>query len=366
VSPIRDALVATLETAVGIEVVGVGAESKDALRLTQRLRPDVIAMGTLALGPNGLQAIRHIMRTVPTSIIVMAMPRDLMPKEGTGHMTQNDIDYAFEALRAGALTVVNEPVPSNRATYTELIDAVRLMAEVPVIHHWDRGAQAAQVRAVQTGTASQRRESLSPEVWAEKQQHIEIIGIAASTGGPAAMTVLLRNLPAEFPLPIVLVQHVTHGFGDGLTKWLNSQTPLHVRIACDGEQPQAGTVLISPDDYHLQLNRLGKIELNREQPYKGLRPSANFLFRSMACAYGPRAMGIVLTGMGDDGVEGLTQLHQVGGLTIAQDEQSSVVYGMPYEAVTRRAVDRVLALEQIALLLGQLRRAQRLPALAVN
>ena len=131
-------------------------------------------------------------------------------------------------------------------------------------------------------------------------------------------------------------------------------TELRVRMAGHGDVPQPGTVLLAPDDYHMQVSSNGVVQLCKEPPYKGLRPSANHLFHSMANAYGPRSMGIILTGMGDDGVEGLAVMREAGGLTIAQDEQSCVVYGMPREAVACNAIDQVLPPDQIAKALGQL------------
>jgi two-component system chemotaxis response regulator CheB len=192
----------------------------------------------------------------------------------------------------------------------------------------------------------------------EDQRRVKMVGIASSTGGPGALVRVLGPLPADFPAPILVVQHVTKGFAAGLAEWLDGETSLRVALAGHGDTPQSGTVLLAPDDYHLQVNAQGVLELSKASPYKGLRPSANHLFRSLAHAYGPRAVGVILTGMGDDGVEGLAALHRAGGLTVAQGEESCVVYGMPREAVARRAVDRVLALEQIAVLLNQLAQQQ--------
>lgn len=352
-SPLRDTLVAFLEGSDGVEVVGLGASGAEAVRLARRLRPDVMTMSAAALGPGAIQAIRQIMRTAPTPIVITARSHETAghaPAEGTvlDGAYKAAPDYTFAALQAGALTVVNEPLPADRATYAELLTTVRLMAGVPVIHHWKRDTQP-----LPPLTAP------DPQAWETRLRQVEMIGIAASTGGPAALTLLLQRLPARFPAPIVVVQHVTVGFTAGLAQWLDLQTPLRVCVARDGDRPVPGTVWVSPDDYHLEVDRLGKIRLHQQPPYKGLRPSANYLFRSMADTYGAQALGIILTGMGDDGAEGLSRLHRQGGLTIAQDEESSVVYGMPQEAVARRAVDRVLALEQIATLLENLSATHR-------
>jgi two-component system chemotaxis response regulator CheB len=181
-----------------------------------------------------------------------------------------------------------------------------------------------------------------------------IVGIASSTGGPSALVQVLRALPGDFPLPILVVQHITRGFAGSLAEWMNKEIALQVRLAKVDESPMPGTVLIAPDDHHMQVSNQGRILLHNSPPYKGLRPSANYLFFSMAQVFGRRAAGVILTGMGDDGVDGLFELRQQGGLTLAQDEASSVVYGMPLEAVRRKAVDQVLSLEQIGAKLLQL------------
>ncbi|HNT73621.1 MAG TPA: chemotaxis protein CheB [Anaerolineae bacterium] len=348
-SPLRDKLVAFLEGSDGVEVVGLGASGAEAVRLARRLRPDVMTMSAAALGPAGLQAIRQIMHTTPTPIVITSASHGLADAAPTGSGSfdsaheRGAVDYTFAALQAGALTVVNEPRPADGATYVDLLATVRLMAGVPVIHHWKRETQPLPPVAAP-----------DPRAWEARLRQVEVIGIAASTGGPAALTQLLQRLSPSFPAPIIVVQHVTSGFTTGLAQWLDLQTSLRVRVARHGDCLQPGTVWVSPDNYHLQVDRLGKIELHQEPSYKGLRPSANYLFRSMAATYGARALGIILTGMGDDGVEGLSRLHRQGGLTVAQDEASSVVYGMPQAAVARRAVDRVLALEHIAALLENL------------
>jgi two-component system chemotaxis response regulator CheB len=191
-----------------------------------------------------------------------------------------------------------------------------------------------------------------------------MIGIAASTGGPGTLAEVLGPLPSDFPVPILIVQHITQGFITGLAEWLNTETSLQVGLAGHGEIPEPGTALLAPDDYHLQVNAGGAIELCKEPPYRGLRPSANFLFHALARSYGPRAVGVVLTGMGDDGAEGLDALHRAGGLTLVQDEESCVVYGMPQEAVHRHAVDQVLTPAQIAVTLAQLAPRPKAKALA--
>lgn len=346
-SPLRDALVAFLNSSPGIEVTGVGSSSQDVLDLTQQMRPDIVALGGPASGAGGVRAIRQIMQTTPTRILVMTAPGLQM---GSGRAAHD----AAEALSAGALSVVGEPAPTDPGSYGRFLETVRLMAEVPVIHHWGRAIKPApdSTGATIAGLV------VEPEDWTARLQQVEVIGIAASTGGPAALAILFKDLPADFLIPILLVQHIPHGSASGLQHWLDDQTALRVRLAGAGERLEAGSVFLAPDDFHIHLNALGRIVLNQEPAYKGLRPSANVLFASLARIYGPQALGIVLTGMGDDGVDGLEQLYQAKGLTVAQDEQSSVVYGMPGEAIRRRAAERALGLEEIAVMMGRMQDAR--------
>jgi two-component system chemotaxis response regulator CheB len=288
------------------------------------------------------------MRDVPTPIVIV-----------TASPMRADMDLTFEALRAGALTVVGKPGLADPGTCAKLVQTVRLMSEVPIVRRWGRGKWEPADRL--KAPPSQEMPLTPPALPISKdgQQRVQLVGIATSTGGPSALATVLGPLPADFPMPILVVQHVASGFIGGLAEWLDGGTPLRVRLAGHGDTLQPGTVLLAPDDYHMKVNARGAIELCKEQPYRGLRPSANYMFHSMARFYGSQAMGIILTGMGDDGVEGLEALHWAGGLTVAQNEQSCVVYGMPREAVLRNIVDRVLPLEHIALTLGQLAERQK-------
>jgi two-component system chemotaxis response regulator CheB len=332
---VRDTLVAILASALGLQVVGAGANGQEALRLVNRLKPDVVTMDVRMPKMDGLEATRRIMRDMPTRIVIVA-----------DSMNHANVDATFEALQAGALTVIGKPELHAPETCDKVVQTVRLMAEVPVIHHWGRKSEVG--GRTPTGREAGNRKSAI----GNQQSDIRIIGMAASTGGPAALATVLGALPHDFPLPILIVQHMTNGFTSGLAEWLNTQTPLAVSLAWHGQTPRPGTVLIAPDDCHLQVNLRGSVELVKEPPYKGLRPSANYLFGSLARAFGSKAMGIILTGMGDDGVEGLEALHLTGGLTVSQDEQSCVVYGMPRQAVACDAIDRILPLDQIALTLA--------------
>jgi two-component system chemotaxis response regulator CheB len=172
--------------------------------------------------------------------------------------------------------------------------------------------------------------------------------VAASTGGPAALARILRELPGDLPAPVLVVQHIATGFEQGLARWLTEVGPLSVRVAADGEPARPGAVLLAASGVHLGITGSGTVALSHADPIGGFRPSATFLFRSVARAYGRRALGVVLTGMGTDGAAGLVDLRRAGAYVIAQDEATSSVYGMPEAAVAAGAADRVLALRGIA------------------
>jgi chemotaxis response regulator CheB len=207
-------------------------------------------------------------------------------------------------------------------------------------------------------TVSRLRDAIIRQQQHWKMQSIRIIGIAASPGGPSTLLNVLEPLTSDYPLPILVVQHVSQGFGTGLAEWLGSELKITVKLAQENEKPMPGKVYLAPDDFHMEVNMNGTIHLHKGPPYRGLRPSANYLFDSISKVYGKRAMGIILTGMGDDGAQGMLHLYQAGGLTIAQDRQSCIIYGMPKEAIDLGAVDVVLNPDQINYTLHQLATAQ--------
>ena len=332
-----DLLALILRAAGDIHVVGTAANGEEGVRLVQRLHPDLVTMDIYMPGMNGAEAVREIMRTHPVPIVIIS-----------ANTKPHTMDLGFQALRAGALTILNKPVANDPQSNQALIQAVRLMAGVPVIHHW--GTVTPKLSKTRIETRSVKKGLL---VTRNMKSKIRAVGIAASTGGPSTLAAVLKNLPPDFPLPVALVQHFSPGFATGLADWLGTQTKLNVELAIHGANYQPGKVLLAPDDYHMAVNRAGKVELSKGPAYKGLRPSANPLFESLAAVYGSGALGIILTGMGDDGVDGLQKIHEAGGVTIAQDKDSCVVYGMPREAIARGTVDTSLTPEQIGFTLRQ-------------
>ena len=328
----RHMLSALLQSASEMSVVGVATEGQDGVHLVSRLRPDVVLMDIAMPGMDGLAATRAIMDQAPTPIVIVS-----------SSLTRRDVDLTFQALEAGALTVVRKPGLNDPQTCEHILEVIRLMSRVPVGSKETDADSNVQRVPVQLPALS-------------KHHGIQVIGIASSTGGPAALAEVLGALPASYPVPILGVPQIAKGFSGGLADWLDSQTALKVDIAGHGQAPQPGSFLLPPSDYHMQVNAWGLIELSKTPPVNGIRPSANVLFQSLANNYGPRAAGIVLSGMGNDGTEGMQALRQAQGLTVVQNKESSVAYSMPQAVVLRSAADYVLAPLEIAALLRTLHR----------
>jgi two-component system chemotaxis response regulator CheB len=231
------------------------------------------------------------------------------------------------------------------------------MAQVKVVQRWGSSNPALRPKGMtlaSSGRISGERQRFTPGgVRSVSGERPRIVAIGASTGGPAALRHILSELPADFGVPVLVVQHIANGFVGGLALWLKGCTKLRVRIATAGETATKGSVYIAPDDWHLGIRDDYRIVLSNEPPIGSFRPSASHLFSSAASAFGGATVAIILTGMGDDGLHGLRAVHAAGGLVIAQDEASSVIYGMPREAVRAGIADAVLPLGQMAARLAE-------------
>ncbi|MBI1880681.1 MAG: chemotaxis-specific protein-glutamate methyltransferase CheB [Chloroflexi bacterium] len=332
-SPVaRELLVAILQSASGLQVVGAARDGAEAVRLARRLKPDVITMDAHMPELDGFAATRQIMAEIPRPIVIIS-----------ASLNKNERDMTFYALEAGALSVLEKPTMDDPPEVHEaLIAQVKLMAEVKVVRRWNRD------EAILPRSMGDRSEGKLNSYRRSESAKIQVVAIASSTGGPGVLAKILSELPANFPAPILIVQHITPGFGAGLASWLNKQTPLEVRLARHTDEPQAGQVLIAPDECHMLVNHLGLIALSQTPPEYGLRPSANVLFQSVAQVYGATALGIILTGMGSDGAEGLSAMRAMGAPTIAQDKDSCVVFGMPAVAIDLGAAEQILPAHKIA------------------
>lgn len=319
-----------------IEVIGTAGDGTEAVELAERLRPDVITMDLHMPKMNGLDATRRIMETDPVPIVMV-----------TGSFVHDEVAGAFRALEAGALTVLEKPRgighPRHDADARELVQTVKTMSEVKLVRRRPRSQQtgAAVPAATRVDIDSAGRE-------------VRLVAIGASTGGPLALKTILSGLPSAFPAPILIVQHMSAGFIGGFGEWLDQMSGYPVRIAVDGEALLAGHAYIAPDGRHAEVGHGGRIALIEAEAENGHRPSVSRLFRSVAEVLGRNTIGVLLTGMGWDGADGLKLMQQKGAVTIAQDRETSVVFGMPREAIEIGAAAYVLSPAGIAQTLGSL------------
>ncbi len=307
--------------ASGFKIVGRAGSGEEALALAGSSQPQVALICLRLPDGSGAQVTREIMEHHPVPVVLLVEPPDLV---GPG---------ARESSRCGATAIIETPpapeAPGHLPKVAALVKTLRLMHEIPVV----------------------KRKTLRPPFWLPRPEPTGpplLIGLAASTGGPAAVQFLLQSLPREFPIPLLLVQHLSDGFSSTLVEWLSRTTPLKVVPAEDGVVPQPGTLYVAAGQKHVVVRSGPVLALEDGEPIQGHRPSATLMLESLARTLGPRAVGIVLTGMGDDGAEGLLELRRQGGLTYAQDEESCVVYGMPREAVRRGAVLSSMSLTDLA------------------
>lgn len=348
----RVLIVATLENDPEIEIVGEAHDGEAAVALARRLNPDVITMDIHMPLLDGLAATARIMSENPTPIVVVSSA-----------VNPRDVASTFDAIRAGALVALAKPGSGTDRTAAEeraiFTSTVKAMARVKVVRRWSGAAEALALPPGSQDTARSRHLSDLPPAMGigsttarqrrtTPSEAVSLIAIAASTGGPSALRTLLGALPSDFSTPIVLVQHIARGFLDGFAQWLDGECAINVRVARGGERLQSGTVYVAQDDLHLGISATRHTLAIRSEPVNGFRPSASVLFESAASAYGAGLVAVILTGMGSDGVSGLRRVREGDGFVIAQDEETSLIYGMPGEAVKAGVVDMSLPLNVIA------------------
>ena len=321
----REMLSQILSSDPQIEVVGQAHDGEESVELVGRLRPDLVTMDIHMPKMDGLEATERIMAFTPTPILVVSSS---VHGEGMGR--------AFDALTLGALEVIRKPEPKDWADLErigrELLRKVKILANVKVITHVRGRRDHHGYRAKQMPAEGASRST---------------VAIGSSTGGPSALLSVFERLPGDFPAPILVAQHIAAGFIPGLVEWLDASCEVHVVQAEAGMVPEPGTAYFAATGRNLVLSGVTMRfqEPGTDQLYI---PSADTLFESVARTCGKSAVGVLLTGMGADGAQGLKRLHDAGAATIAQDEETSTVFGMPRAAIELGAVDRVVAIDDMA------------------
>ncbi|HAO12418.1 MAG TPA: chemotaxis response regulator protein-glutamate methylesterase [Planktothrix sp. UBA8407] len=340
-----------LSTSQDISVVGTARTGKEALTLVPTVQPDVICTDFYMPQMNGLEFIQEVMVLYPRPILVIS-----------ASVQSDDTQNVFQLLNAGAVDVFPKPKTGLASDYEligqELIQKIKVLAGVKVFtKHRKSQPFVSQNRLSITPPTPISRTILSPsqpfvgspaKVFGVYSKTIKILAIGASTGGPQALHTILTQFPSNFPVPIVCVQHISEGFLPGLVSWLNGECHLSIKIATVGELPQPGSVYFAPDGHHLEFSLSGRFTYSNAPPLAGHRPAVTRTLESVAEFYGASAAGVLLTGMGRDGADGMKAISDHGGLTIAQNQESSVVFGMPAEAIALGAAQYILSVNEIA------------------
>lgn len=330
---IQEFLKHTLESDPDIEVIAMVNDGEKAIEAVKQYRPDVVTMDINMPNLNGFDATRLIMETTPTPIVIVS-----------GEWDANNLETIFRAMEAGAIACVASPPGvghrDHASSAEELIRTVKSMSEVKVIKRWPR---------LQKKTASSpQKDGRVAEAANTPGGVLKVVAIGASVGGPIALQTILAAIPSGFTLPIVIVQHISPGFTKGLVDWLSLTSAIPVHLGRQGEKILPGHAYIAPEHFQMKLENGGLIALGEDEPEEGLRPAVSCLFRSVALVYGKNAIGVLLTGMGRDGAGELKLMKDQGAVTIVQNKETSVVFGMPGEAEKIGAAEYVLPLGEIA------------------
>ncbi|MBT0665271.1 chemotaxis-specific protein-glutamate methyltransferase CheB [Geobacter pelophilus] len=318
--PIREMIRAILSAEPDIVVVGEAADGADAVAKASLLKPDIVTMDIEMPVMGGLEAIKRIMAQNPLPILVIT--------------SLTDVRTAFDAVSNGALDVIEKPNMSPESAQ-DLVKRLRRLSRVDVPKHLS-------VMGRRPHKHAESEKAPLPPVTKGS-----IIAIAASTGGPQAINSILSQLPATLPVPIIIAQHIAEGFTQGMADWLNSGTPLKVAVACNGDILKNGNVYLNPAEHSMRITESGMILLSDRDRQQIYNPSCDIPLASVASAYRGRCVGLILSGMGDDGAKGMQAIKKSGGVTLAQDEKSSVVYGMNRCAVELGCIDKILQLDDI-------------------
>ncbi len=316
-----------------LEVIGEAINGKEAVEMTKELKPDLITMDIQMPEMDGFEATERIMAYFPTPILIFSSAIDTSEKYTT-----------IKAISLGALDVLKKPELNNEnflELSTQIINKVKILSKINVIHHIK-----GKLKSSDKKDSNKYKEQIK---LITKKIKSPIVAIGVSTGGPIALEKVLSEFPGNFPAPIVIVQHIIEGFLDVLTDILSQKSELNIKIAENGEILKKGIVYFAPDNHHMLINEEMKVILDKDSPpWKEHKPSINHLFKSIAENLKERAIAVIMTGMGHDGVEGIVEIHNNKGITIAQNIESSIISSMPKSAISTGKIDYILDLEEIA------------------
>lgn len=329
---VRQVLTSVLGADPEIKVIGTAVSGSEGVKLALELKPDIITMDIVMPDMDGVEATKQIMAYQPTPILLLTSS---YPRK---------IDMVFKAISYGALDVA-EKINFEQGIGEEglkeiLITKIKLLSRVKVIRH--------PLARLERAASSFQPKRIAESQVIKGEPLKKILAIAASTGGPQAIASILSHLPKIFPWGILVVQHIARGFDQGLVDWLASCCAISVKLAENNEEIKAGTAYIAPNDFQMKLKQQGVISIINEAPCGNFKPSADVLFKSVAEVYHYNSIAVILTGMGKDGASGIKAVKDAGGKTIAQDEKTSIVFGMPKEAIDAGGIDMVLAIDKIS------------------
>ncbi len=343
-----------LSSDTGITIAGEASNGQEAIEKVRLLKPDLVTMDINMPVMDGLEAIARIMQSDAVPILVIT--------------DQADAQCAFDAVSAGALEVLPKP-DLGAFDSNEFQRKVRMLAQVKVVRHIGRLSTStdsvpksdavltrkpvknASEMTYPNASSPLMERGLGREVnrqTIKNRSLSRIIAVAVSTGGPKTLHEIFSALPGPLPIPMLIAQHIAEGFDEGLVKWLSNNTPVSVKIGAHGERPLPGMIYLSPSQSHMTMAADHTLSMQKREQTDIFVPSCDKLLASVGMVFGPSAIGIVLTGMGDDGTKGIQQIKAAGGETIAQDEASSVIFGMPRMAIESGCIDRVMSIGDIA------------------
>lgn len=319
---VRKALCRIFSSDPEIEIAGIAESGKDAVEKIMTCSPDVVTLDIIMPGMDGLDTLRTIMEARPTPVLMLSQ------------LTKQGADLTLRALELGAMDFVDK-------SSTGMMDFFELAREI-----------ISKVRSI-AGSRPLRIEKESPEICLRQTRGlVDVVAIGASTGGPMALQMLLSKFPKDITFSILIVQHMPHGFTGPLARRLNTICDIDIKEAEEGDLIDApGMALLAPAGLHMKVNGANgnaRIRLDLEPVHETHRPSVDVLFASVAKAFGARSLGVILTGMGSDGTKGMKAIKQGGGFTIAQDEATSAIFGMPRVAIESGAVDKVVPITSMA------------------